>query len=388
MTSNEEILDAYIRHQMYLMAYAGGVRNSALPYIAGTEPELHDIVVKYTNSAPSRYLTGAEGRAWQSELTQAVMSLRDPAWLEASAVTTEAMKNLAVAEPAFAVAVIDKYMPVIMGLTLPPTQQLLSVVNSQPFEGKILKEWLATTRDRDISDIVSGVKNGIVSGQTPKQITTTIMGTTKAGAARNGSVARKSWTNMESVIRTATNGVAQSVKQDLYAENSDVMDMEQFVATLDSRTTPICAKNDNKIFPIGQGPIPPLHFNCRSLRAPYFGPEIVSKRPFNPTTEKTLLKEYTSANGLDKVASRAQLPYGYKTKFDKFSRGRLDQLVGQVPSDVDYNVFFSRQSEAFQNEWLGIEKANIYRTSGEPLDKFINPQGQLYTNQQLEKKGL
>jgi hypothetical protein len=36
----------------------------------------------------------------------------------------------------------------------------------------------------------------------------------------------------------------------------------RFLATLDSKTTVQCAANDGKTFPVGEGPMPPLHANC------------------------------------------------------------------------------------------------------------------------------
>ena len=41
---------------------------------------------------------------------------------------------------------------------------------------------------------------------------------------------------------------------------------EQIIATLDTLTSDICISADKTIWPVNKGPMPPLHFNCRSLR--------------------------------------------------------------------------------------------------------------------------
>jgi SPP1 gp7 family putative phage head morphogenesis protein len=53
-----------------------------------------------------------------------------------------------------------------------------------------------------------------------------------------------------------------------YFQNSGVVAAYQYSAILDDRTSEICAGLDGKIFAAGTEPIPPLHFNCRSLLIP------------------------------------------------------------------------------------------------------------------------
>lgn len=51
-------------------------------------------------------------------------------------------------------------------------------------------------------------------------------------------------------------------------ENSRVVDAYQYSAILDGRTSEICAGLHGKIFKKGTEPIPPMHFNCRSVLVP------------------------------------------------------------------------------------------------------------------------
>ncbi len=53
-----------------------------------------------------------------------------------------------------------------------------------------------------------------------------------------------------------------------FFEDSGVVAAYQYSAILDDVTSDICAGLDGKIFEAGSEPIPPLHFNCRSLLIP------------------------------------------------------------------------------------------------------------------------
>ena len=67
------------------------------------------------------------------------------------------------------------------------------------------------------------------------------------------------------LVRTSVNQVANVASQKTYmAAGEDITDNFRFVATLDSRTSLTCATKDGKIYSYDKGPVPPLHFNCRS----------------------------------------------------------------------------------------------------------------------------
>jgi len=70
------------------------------------------------------------------------------------------------------------------------------------------------------------------------------------------------------VVRTTVNQVQNAASQSVYQANSDITAKYQYVATLDSRTSLICASLDGQTFEYNKGPIPPQHFNCRSTTVP------------------------------------------------------------------------------------------------------------------------
>ena len=123
-----------------------------------------------------------------------------------------------------------------------------------------------------------------------------------------------------------------------------------------------------------EGPIPPLHFRCRSLRVGLLDPEPIGKRPSKPVHEKGLLREYSKEVGLDKVPTRrALLPRGHKGKFDDFKRVRTRELIGRTAAKTNYQTWLKRQSAAFQDDVLGKTKGALFRRGGLELDAFVDP---------------
>ena len=78
--------------------------------------------------------------------------------------------------------------------------------------------------------------------------------------------------NAERLIRTETTYACNQAELLAYEE----LDVEkyEFVATLDTRTSPICQKMDGKIFAVKDAQagknLPAMHPNCRSTTIPYF----------------------------------------------------------------------------------------------------------------------
>lgn len=294
------------------------------------------------------------------------------------------MVNLAKAEPDFADGALKTVVPVVMETTLPPVSLLRSIVTSQPFQGKTLREWASSIARADLERIEGQIKIGLVQGEPSDAIARRVVGTV-AQRGRNG-VTEITRRNAAAITRTAVNAISNQARREFFKANSDVFQEELYVATLDSRTTPICRANDGKRFPIGQGPIPPLHFNCRSLRVAALDGEAIGSRPARSFTQRQLLREYARREGIRVPASRDALPYGHKGAFDKFSQARVRELTGRVPSKVSYGEWLKRQTREFQDDVLGNTKARLFRRGGLDLDRFINRQGDELTLSQLARR--
>ena len=120
------------------------------------------------------------------------------------------------------------------------------------------------------------IQDGLLTGEPIERIVRNLIGrqgglgfSTKAKsaaqiAAAGGKLTRLADHQIMALVRTSVNQVSNVATQQTYKANRNITDNFMFVATLDSRTSLVCAANDGKEFSYDDGPVPPLHFNCRS----------------------------------------------------------------------------------------------------------------------------
>jgi SPP1 gp7 family putative phage head morphogenesis protein len=238
--------------------------------------------------------------------------------------------------------------------------------------------------DDDVRRVHNAIQVGMTIGESNQQIASRVVGT---GALKHTDGTTELTRNqVAAVSRTAVMHIAAQARAAWMQENTDVITAEKFVATLDNRTTPICRALDGNTYEVGKGPVPPLHFGCRSVRVPQFGGEELGNRPAKPVTQKMLLAEYAMENNLGKITSRDDLPRGHKGSFDAFERKRIRELTGQVAVSTNYQTWLSDQSNAFQDDTLGIARAKLFRSGGLTLDKFVTRNGDQITLKDLAAK--
>jgi len=371
-TANEAFLDALIRHQIYLLRYSGSVRNRVQAILNATEAQIATTVRDRLRNAPGG-LGSAREVARMDTLLGILRNTRTRAWAQVNAVWAEEMVALANSEAAAMANITNTVSPARVNLIVPPARQLRAIALSRPFEGRVLRDWARSVASEDIRRIDTAVRAGMVAGETGPQIARRIVGT----AALNGSdgVTEITRRQAEAITRTAVQHVSSETHAEFFQENASLFTEEQFVATLDSRTTPVCMANDGKRFPIGQGPRPPLHFNCRSLRVAVLDPDAMGDRPAKPFTERQLVREFSDRRGLGDISSRDALPRGTKGAYDTFARQRMRELTGTVPATETYQTWLKGQSATFQNDVLGDTRAQLFRNGDLTLDRFVNRQG-------------
>lgn len=385
-TANEQILDRMIRHQIYLMRYSGGLAKQVRALLKDSESKLAETIYSYLGKLQGKSIASAQGRAILREMQEKIAAIRGKPWRLIDELYRNEMNQLAVAEAATAAVVIQSAVPVILNLSVPPVDQLHRIAQSTPFEGKILKEWVKGMEASDAQRILQRVKVGIVQNHSISQIAQSIIPADTDLTDRK--IARKAVRDAHAVALTVNKGISTQSKQALYQENADVIKTELFSATLDSRTTLQCAVQDGKQYKRGDGPMPPLHFRCRSERIPIISVDNLGNRGFDPTTEKQLLREFSEKNNIETVTKRDRLPHGSKGAFDEFARKRKRELVGQVPGKTTYSEWFARQSDEFKREELGPTRLKMYKEGNLPLDTFVDMTGRTLTLAELREKGL
>jgi SPP1 gp7 family putative phage head morphogenesis protein len=140
---------------------------------------------------------------------------------------------------------------------------------------------IATDQAERFSQVV---RNGLLTGETTPSIAKRLIGNLQFGeeaktvrqlVAAGGQATAVADNQVMALVRTSINQVANSASQQVYEANQDITKKYRYVATLDSRTSSICAALDGQEFPYGKGPMPPQHFNCRSTTVPIIDPDIL-----------------------------------------------------------------------------------------------------------------
>jgi len=135
------------------------------------------------------------------------------------------------------------------------------------------------------------VQDGLLTGVPTKQIVREIIGqhggmkfasgqkvSARALALAGGEKGTRLANNqIMTLVRTSVNQVANKASQETYKANDSVTKKYRYIATIDSRTTLLCASKDDKLFDYNDGPMPPLHFNCRSTTVPVIDWEGLNK---------------------------------------------------------------------------------------------------------------
>ena len=120
------------------------------------------------------------------------------------------------------------------------------------------------------------VRNGLLTGESTESIVRRLkgrldrerLGTVNQQIQQGGLVTARANNQIRAIVRSSITQVNDAAMTEVALANPDATKRYRYTAVLDSRTSPICRSLDGKIYNWGEGPAPPLHFNCRSMRVP------------------------------------------------------------------------------------------------------------------------
>lgn len=137
----------------------------------------------------------------------------------------------------------------------------VNVILASLILGKSFKNHLAHIKDLTKANISSQVRTGIADNENITTIAKRVRGT-RGRRFRDG-VFNVTLNHVDSVIRTSIQTFINRTKQRLWK----VRGIKRYIwiAVLDSHTSPICRGRSNNIYIVGEGPLPPAHYRCRSI---------------------------------------------------------------------------------------------------------------------------
>lgn len=357
-TTNEALQTELLRHQVDLLRFSKGLASRIVAILSRTEPELAR-VLKQRLERIGPITTPGPSTTRKLIITQRIIQATlAPTWSTINQLVRRELVGLAFGESVYIAGVLADSLPVVFGPKLPPPKSLRGIVFARPFQNRILRDWMATYQLGDRRRMMDQIRTGLLFDETPTQIGRRIFGTRALGGTDG--VREITRRGAQTLAQTSTSAISNAVRQATYKANRKVIPREQYVATLDSRTTPICQSLDGQIFKTGQGAIPPVHLNCRSIRVPVIDGRPLGNRPASQNFK----------GRLGKLRGPAR-------------RREVSKLIGRVPASTNYDTFLRNSDTAFQNNVLGPTRARLFRAGEFDVQGFVDNSGDRFTLRQL-----
>jgi len=227
------------------------------------------------------------------------------------------------------------------------------------------------------------VRTGLLSGETTPEIVKGLIGTLRKDQkgslsqllAKGGTATKRANSQVMTIVRTTVNQVTNTASQTVYKANPDVTEEYRYVATLDSRTSPVCRDLDGQVFKYNQGPVPPQHFGCRSTTVAVVN---YKKWGFTPPP----VGKRASADGpVPANTTYGKWLYGERAKGSKFKPG-AEQIAALGEQKAKY---FNRLSNKYgpdqalkkliREDNTEVSLAQLQKRYGKPED--IKPKAKI-----------
>ncbi len=329
--------DTLIRRQIFLQRFAGG-----------RAAEAEKILLNILRAAAARLRREQDqvAAARLARLIQDIQALTARGFEELNEKIIADALAIAESEVAFSVSATNLHVNV--ELATPAFAQIEQAVLMEGMDAVIgpgtvtLRESLDQFSAKKSTEIQRAISDGILSGRGINEISDDIL-----------ALSNRHQGQVNALVRTSINHAGSQARKAFSTENQGVIEGEEWLATLDSRTSLICGGRDGRIYPVGGGPYPPAHWNCRSLRVPIIKEEFAIRDTGTKRPE-------VGADG-----------------------------AGQVTGATKFDGWLRRQPAGFQDEYFaqfpdGADKAALFRRGGLGIQQFRDETGRNYTLDQLQ----
>jgi SPP1 gp7 family putative phage head morphogenesis protein len=222
-------------------------------------------------------------------------------------------------EPVPEETITGEVMTVAAGLLIAGT-----VTQNVTFNQAVDRQFL-----QNVQDVKNTVSTGFIAQAPTESLTRQV----------DQKVGTRMTNQSRAVVATMVNHAANVTRGLFVRANEALVQNERYVAVLDARTTMRCAGLDGEVFARDEGPQPPLHYNCRSIRVPIIRPEAVSERFRGNRTAEGLGGERQTVSPRTTFSSwLREQPVEFRDEFfGKFTNGaekrRLFDYGGLNPND-------------------------------------------------------
>lgn len=252
-----------------------------------------------------------------------------------------------------------------------PVEVLRALANDKIVQGRPAQEWWAQQENNIRGRFQNTIRQGIFAGETLGDLLRRVRGT-RERHFQDGIMAM-STREASTLIRTSVQSVANAARYETLQANDDVIAGQQWLSTLDSRTTEICMALSGQAWDFNGNPIgnttqpfpgpPPAHWNCRSTLVPVL------------KSWEQLAKE---AKGDVKLAKKLDR---LEKKIDKGTQASMDGKP--VAADLTYEQWLEGRTEAEQKAILGPGKWELWKKGKIGLTDLVDQSGRPMTLEEL-----
>lgn len=218
-------------------------------------------------------------------------------------------------------------------------EELFNKFAESKWSGENYSKRIWNNRDKLAETVKNEILQGFIAGKTQNEMYDVII----SRFAASNFIARR-------LIRTESCYAANEMEMQSYAE----CDIERyiFVATLDLRTSDVCASLDGQVFRVKDAMpgknMPPMHPWCRSTTIEYVSPEALSK----------------------------------------MKRRARDHITGKniiVPADMKYEEWHKKFVEGNEEAIVNTKKIKNYASDNKQYKKYIERLGKNYVGKNIEE---
>ncbi|WP_445405985.1 minor capsid protein [Acinetobacter pittii] len=355
MTSKDKtLIEVLTQHQAYLYRTSSQSVNELLTIFNAESAlmlaKLRDLLDELNDSEKVALASG-------QYTTTNLKEIRDLISQWFTAINTSLPEAFAVSATALAVYEANYTAKLYGGkIKQPNGDKLYKSAQKVPLVGGALVDDLLTKLAESARQKVEyAIRDGISSGKTNQQIVQRIGGTKRLNY--EDGILTSSKSDIDRTVRTVRSHVANQAY--LSSFNQIGFEYVKLVATLDGRTSKLCASLDGSVWEINDPAkrVPPLHPHCRSILIPVEKDGLlVGERPF--VMDERRVKDIPEEE--------------------------RSQIIGQLDANTSFKEFFKKTDDFFQKEWLGPKRFKLYKEGKFDFEKFFDPEGRLYTLEELK----
>lgn len=359
-TANTRLMMEAVRHRLYITRYSNGVANKMIALLRRLNVDVSGrllIALEKDGISAENYTVRRLERI-KSTINPTIKQIYKTVWGQLAA----DLQELAEGEASYQLKVLQQIIPVpildFVDLKHLPPEQVYAAAMSRPFQGMLLKDIPNVLGDDLTRQIGNAVQQGILQGETYDQITRRVRGST-AARHKDGTLAM-SERHLATVTRSAVSHVAAEARDEIGNANSHLIKAEQWLSTLDGKTSKLCIirdrlmyKRDKKHTPIGHS-VPygagpgRLHFNCRS-------------------TSTYQLKSWRELGlSVDQIDSKTRA-----------------SMNGQVSAKMNYGEWVQQQPLSTLTEVFGVDRGQLLKDGKITVPDLYSDNGEYLSLAQL-----